>query len=302
MFNLKVGEKLSSLTLCLVMVVTLIFHWMDQEYSFFDLIVIRLSNSLLAEVEFLDLSISSNIIERYGMLLLTFGFLIYTFFGIIGSFYTISKSHFSPAKISLLFTALILYTIRYIFPIFGLENIIPDRWPAFIYVIFVLFISIGFFITISFIKNPKKQISFIFIILFVASFFMITNNETNLDSPVYGEDVIQRLVWTDSEMALFTHVNESYNNVIVADGQTKGRPFGTYLYRDQHKLAVYPSNAKGEINWNLMNDKLIIWRKTSLTRPLTCSSVDIILGHDFETTLYNNFSCVYNTGEAKAFV
>ena len=68
-----------------------------------------------------------------------------------------------------------------------MENIVPDRWPAFIYVIFVLFISIGFFKIISSMKHPKKQICFIFIILFVTSFFMITNNETNLDSPIYGE-------------------------------------------------------------------------------------------------------------------
>jgi ABC-type multidrug transport system fused ATPase/permease subunit len=300
--HLKVEEKIASFTLCLTMGVALTFHWMDQQYSFFDLIVTRLFDSLSAEAKFLDLSVSSNIIESYGMLLLTFGFLIYTFFGIIGSLYIVSKFQSSYTKISLLFTVLVLYVFRYIFPIFGMENIVPDRWPAFIYVIFVLFISIGFFKTLSLIKNPKKQISAIFIILFIASFFMITNNETNLDSPIYGEDVIQRLVWTDSEMALFTHVNKSYDNVIVADKQTKVRPFETYLCRDRHKLAIYPSNEKGEINWNLMNDKLIIWRKTSLTRPLTCSSVDLLLGHDFEARLHDNFSCIYNTGEARAFI
>ena len=97
-------------------------------------------------------------------------------------------------------------------------------------------------------------------------------------------------------------LNKSYDNVIVADKQTKVRPFETYLCGDRHKLAIYPSNEKAEINWNLMNDKLIIWRKTSLTRPLTCSSVDLLLGHDFEARLHDNFSCIYNTGEARAFI
>ena len=96
---LKVGEKLASSTLCVTMIVTLIFHWTDKNYSFFDLIINRLSDSLVAEAKFLDLSISSNIIGRYGMLLLTFGFLINTFFGIIGSLSTISKFHSFPTQI-----------------------------------------------------------------------------------------------------------------------------------------------------------------------------------------------------------
>lgn len=302
MFFQKTHEKLGSLALCAVMTVTLISHWMNPNYSFFDAILIGISNSISAEVAFLDMGFHSNIIGRYETLLLTFGFLIYTFFGIIGSLFTLSNFNHSVNKIRLFFTVLILYIIRYIFPIFGLRNIIPERWPSFIYVIFVLFITIGFFKIVFSIKSQKRQIASIFIILFVTSFFMVTDNETNLDSPIYGENVIQRLVWTDSEMSLFTRVNELYDNVIFADKQTNIRPFETYLYRDPHKVKTYPINNQGEINWEVMNKNLIIWRKSSLSRPISCSLGDMLLGYDFEEKLYDNFSCIYNTGEAKAFV
>lgn len=302
MFFQKTYEKLGSFTLCAIVTVTLIYHWMDQSYSFLNKIIPKLIHSLSSEAAFLDIDFYSNVTGRYELLLITFGFLIYTFFGIIGSLFSLSEFNYVSKKIKLLFTVSILYIFRYIFPVFGLRNIIPDRWPSFIYVIFVLFIAIGFFKIVFSIKSQKRRIASIFIILFATSFFMVTDGETNIDSPIYGENVIQRLVWTDSEMSLLTRVNELYDNVIVADKQTESRPFETYLKRDPHKVIVYPVNNQGEINWDVMNRNLIIWRKTSLSRPIQCSLGEILLGRNFEEKLYDNFSCIYNTGEAKAFV
>lgn len=301
-FFQKKYEKLGSFTLCIFMTVTLIYHWINTNYSFFDTILLRFSHSLSAETAFLASNYHSNIIGSYETLLFIFGFLIYTFFGIIGSLFTLSEFNHFTKKIQLLFTVLVLYSIRYIFPVFGLRNIIPDRWPAFIYVIFILFITIGFFKVVFSIKSQKQRVISIFIILFATSFFMVTDSQTNLDSPIYGENVIQTLVWTDSEMSLFTHVNELYDNVIVADKQTEIRPFETYLHRDVNKVTAYPVNSQGEINWDVMSKNMIIWRKTSLNRTTSSSSVDMLLGRNFEEKLDDNFSCIYNTGEAKAFV
>ena len=300
--HVKSNENFISFSLVILIIVILLYHWTDPNYSFFDKILIRLINSLSSEASFLDMTSHSNVMGRYEMLLLPFGFLIYTFFGIIGSLFALSKFHYFTTQIKLLFTVLILYIIRYTFPIFGLRNVVPDRWPAFIYVIFVLFITIGFFKIVFSVKHQRHQMVSIFIILFVSSFFMVTNGETNLDSPIYGKEVIERLVWTDSEMSLFIHINELYDNVIVADKNTGSRPFETYLYRNTSKVMSYPLNNQGEINWNRIQNKLIIWRNTSLNRPVSCSLGDMILGHDFEINLNSNFNCIYNTGEAKAFV
>jgi len=305
-FSQKTYEKLGNFSLCAIIIVTLTYHWMDQSYSFFNRVIPALIYSLLSEASFLDINIYSNAIGYDKTLLLSFllkfGFLVYTFFGIIGSLFTLSEFNHVSKKIELLITTCILYVISYIFPIFGLRNIVPDRWPAFIYVIFVLFIAIGFFKVIVSIKSQKQRVAFIFIILFATSFFMITDGETNLDSPIYGENAIQRLVWTDSEMSLFTRVNELSNNVIFTDKQTESRPFETYLHRNPNKIKIYPINNQGEINWDLMNKNMIIWRKTSLNRSIEYSLGQILLGRDFEAKLYKNFDCVYNTGEAKAFV
>jgi hypothetical protein len=300
-FSQKTYEKSGILNLCAIVFVTLMYHWMDQNFSFLTKIIPKLTHSIVSEASFLDVNFHSNVIGHNEMLLLTFGFLIYTFFGIIGSLFTLSEFNHLSNKIQLFFVVVILYFIRYVFPIFGLRNIIPDRWPAFIYVIFVLFIAIGFFKMMTSIKSQKQRIATIFIILFATSFFMVTDGDTNLDSPIYGENVIQRLVWTDSEMSLFTRVNELYDNVIFTDQQTASRPFETYLKRDPHKVMVYP-NKRGEIKWSKMSNNLIIWRKTSLNRPLTCSLGDLLLGRNFEVKLDKKFNCIYDTGEAKAFV
>lgn len=302
LFIHKTYDDVGSFTLYFVMTIALIYHWTDPGYSFLNITLLRLLDSLTAEAAFLDIDFNSNVNGSYEMLLLPIGFLIYTFFGIIGSIFTLSEFSYFTKKIQLLFVAIVLYTLRYIFPIFGLRNIIPDRWPSFIYVIFVLFITVGFLKIMFSIKSRRQQIVSIFVILFITSFFMVTDGETNLDSPIYGENVIQRLVWTDSEMSLFTHVNEVYGNVIFADRQTESRPFETYLCRDVHKVMVYPVNSQGEIEWDIMNGNMIIWRKTSLSRPILCSLGEMVLGRNFEEKLYDNFSCVYNTGEAKAFV
>lgn len=300
--NQKSQESSVIFALLICMIVTLLYHWTDPNYAFFDKILIRLINSLSSEASFLDMTSHSNVVESYEMLLLPFGFLIYTFFGIIGSLFTLSKFHYFTTQTKLLFTVVILYLIRYTFPIFGLRNVIPDRWPAFIYVIFVLFITIGFFKIVFSVKHQRYQMASVFIILFVSSFFMVTNGETNIDSPIYGEEGIERLIWTDSEMSLFIHINELYDNVIVADGQTVSRPFETYIHRNKHKLLIYPLNNQGEINWDIIQNNVIIWRNTSLNRPLVCSLGNSLLGHDFEIKLDSDFSCIYNTGEAKAFV
>ncbi|KKH94967.1 hypothetical protein EO95_17175 [Methanosarcina sp. 1.H.T.1A.1] len=296
------NSSLITFTAFLLIATIMIYHWIDPKYPFLGKICIGLINTLFSEAKFLVDHTMSNIVNSIWMLPITFGFLIYTFCGIIGSLYSISENHISKKYFSFLFMVTTLYILRYSFPIFGMNNIIPERWPSFIYVIFVLFISIGFYNVILLFKSEKQRTAIALIFLLTSTFFMTTNLATNKDSPIYGEEVIQRYVWTESEMSLYRNINLHYDNIIVADKQTAIRPFSTYFQRNKKKMMYYPQLEDGNIDWNSMSGNLIVWRESSLKRPVNCDKSEMLLGTGFKNSLDDEYSCVFYSGEARAFI
>ena len=226
----KHKELVVSLTLCLMFVVLLVFHWMDLNYPFYESITIGLVNSLNKEAEFLG-RIPTITQQHWESLLNIFGFLVYIFFGIVGSLYCLSRKYANKTKVALIFMLIVLYFVFFVFPIMGMRNIMPYRWPAFIYVSFMLFVGIGLIGFLSMLKSKKQKVAFVFILLFISSFFMITTFVSDMDSPVYGKEINQKCIWTESEMTLFEKINNSYGGVTVTDSQTHGRPFEPYLKR-----------------------------------------------------------------------
>ena len=293
---------LVSFTLCMLFIVLLIFHWMDPNYPFIESIVRGLVNSLTKEAKFLG-RLPSITQQQWKSLLSISGFLIYIFFGVIGSLYCLSRKYADKTKVALVFMLIVLYFVFFAFPVMGIRNIVPYRWPAFIYTSFVIFVGIGLTGFLSLLKGKRQKISFVFIVLFIASFFMITTSVSDMDSPVYGKAIIQKLVWTESEMMLFEKINNSYGGVIIADLQTQNRPFQTYLKRE--KSPYYPLTTEGDVDWDYMNGKLVIWRTVSLTRPVQMAGYRhpaMLLGTKFKSHLDNNFSCISDTGGARAYL
>jgi hypothetical protein len=298
-------ELVVSLTLCMIFTVILIFHWMDPNYPFYEMITRGLVNSLNKEAEFLGRATLSNVGERWETILNIFGFLVYIFFGIVGSLYCLSRKYADKTKVSLVFMLIILYFVFFVFPVMGMRNIMPYRWPAFIYVSFVLFVGIGLTGVLSMLKSKKQKIAFVFVVLFITSSFMTTNSFSNTDSPIYGKEINQKRVWTESEMTLFENTNNSYDGVIVADVVTGSRPFQTYLKR--HKKTYYKVIPEGDMDMTYRADKLVIWRRISLTRPVQllykhCNYPNYLLGNEFKNHLDSNFCCIYDTGEARAYL
>ena len=300
----NISAKLTiSITLCLLFAVTLIYHWMDPNYPFFESITKGLINSLSSEAKFLGRSTTLNIGDSWASILNILGFLTLIFFGIIGSLYSLSTKYANKTKFSLIFMLIVLFFIFFAFPVMGMRNIVPYRWPAFIYTTFVLFTGIGIFNFVSTGRNKHYNIIFVFVLLSTFSFFMITNSMVNPDSPIYGKDLNQRMIWTESEMILFTNINNSYTDYIVSDLQTFSRPFNTYLKRD--KVTAYQTTPERDLNWEYMGDKLIIWRKCSLDTALQVQGYrnpNMVLGMDFKRYLDTNHSNIYDTGEAKAYL
>lgn len=293
-----------NITLCILSIIILVYHWLDPEYPFFELIINELINSLSTEAEFLGRSTISNVGDSWSSILNILGFLILIFFGILGSLYSLSKEYQDKTKISLIFMLVVLFSIFFIFPVMGMRNIMPFRWPAFIYITFVLFSGIGIFKIVNVINSRLHKTIFLSLIIVVFSFSMITNSVTNMDSPIYGSNLNQKVIWTESEIEMCKHITNYYDGVIVTDTQTCVNVFRTYLNRD--KVAEYPATLQGELDWEYLENRIIIWRKVSLERPVQAQylseSPDILLGPEFKYKLDNTYCSIYDNREAELYL
>lgn len=284
--------------------ILIIYHWMDPTYSFFDQIFVGLIKSLSMEAEFLGATTLSNVSGRWEELLQPAGFCLYAFFGVIGTLYCSSYKDDARKYFPVIVLAVVLFFVRYVFPIFGMRNIIPDRWPAFAFVCFSLFIGLGIFCAMGLLKTKRAVLCTIVIVLFIGSFLMITNAGTNQDSPLYGGEVIPKLIWTESEMKMYAHINETYKGTIFADVHTAGRPFEVYL--KTNCAGEYSISQYGQINKDVLSQGLVVWRMSSLNRPTSCRDAkymtNLLLGDEFYQYLDNNFSCVIDVYEGRGFL
>lgn len=292
-----------NITLCIQFILILIYHWMNPSYPFLETTTKVLINSLSAEGKFLGRTATSNMGDSWFSILDIFGFLILIFFGVIGSLHSLSKEHQTKTKVSLIFMLIVLFSVYFVFPLMGLRNILPNRWPAFIYTTFVLFSGIGIFNVINILRSRRHKVIFISLLLILFSFFMITNSVADMDSPVYGKNFNQKMIWTESEIETFTNLNNSSNDIIVSDLQTSENIFLTYLKRDS--VATYLLTPRGTLDWEYMGNKVLTWRKTSLDRPVQVKpyeSPDMLLGVAFKYNLDNNCHAIYDSGNAKAYL
>lgn len=284
--------------------VIIVYHWMDPAYPFFDKTLGGLLRSLSMEAKFLGATTLSNVHGRWEELLQPAGFCLYTFFGIIGTLYCLSHKEQAKKYGPLVFLALVLFFVRYAFPIFGMRNIIPDRWPAFAFVCFALFVGVGIFCVLSLMKTKRATFSFVIVFFFIGSLFMITDASTNHDSPLFGEEVFPKLIWTESEMRMYTQINATYEGVISADEHTHQRPFKTYLNSQQS--ISYRILPNGSIDTELLSDSLVIWRRDSLSRPMVVRDdrhiTNMLLGNQFWWYLNNNYCCISDTHTARSYL
>lgn len=284
--------------------VIVVYHWMDPSYPFFAQVFEGLLKSLSLEAEFLGATTLSNIHGRWEELLQPVGFCLYAFFGIIGTLYCTSHKEQAKKYFPLIVLVIMLFFVRYAFPILGMRNIIPDRWPAFAFVCFALFVGFGVFCALGLLKTKRIVFYAVAMLLFIGSFFMITDGATNQDSPLYGEEVFLKMIWTESEMNMYAHINETYDGTIIADEQTAGRPFETYLKTDSAKK--YTITRDGQINKDALSQGLVVWRKSSLNRPTSCRDAryvtNLLLGDEFYHYLDNNYSCIFDVCEGRSFL
>ena len=288
----------------LFLIIVALSHWMDPSYPFFDMTLDKLFKSLSMEAQFIGATTLSNVHGRWEELLETAGFCLYAFFGFIGALYCLSHKEQAKKYFTVIILVLVLFIARYIFPIFGMSNIIPSRWPAFAFSCFALFVGFGIFCALRLFKTKRNILCMAAILLFIGSFFMITNDLANNDSPLYGEKVSPKLIWTESEMNMFYWINYSYDDKIITDEHTQQRPFNTYL--KNQKAKTYRLLPDGKIDTDFLSKGLIIWREDSLNRPVIFSGgkrfTTLLLDEKFFAYLDHNYECISDVGTAKSYL
>lgn len=289
----------------IILSIVIFYHWTDIRYNFLGRVIPSLINSLSLEAKFLEGTSVSNITGNWAELFQPIGFCIYVMFGIIGTLYCLAYKKENASKyFPIIVLTILLFFIRYAFPILGIRNIIPDRWPAFAFIVFAPLIVIGIFCCLGVLKEKRTILTSMAILFFVGSFLMITNAATNHDSPLYGEDAFLKLIWSESEMSLYAHINNVHDGTIIADLQTHGRPFKVYLKNERSE--PYLLHPNGTIDTEFFSTGLVIWREDSLKRPTTFkigqSRVLLLLDEQFCRLLDNDHSCIANTKTAKCYL
>lgn len=303
--KLKYPASMITYSLPIFFFILIVYHWMDPNYPFLDSIIVGLDQAISIDAKFLGRTPAAFLeMGTFGILSKIsniVGFLIYASLAIMGVLYSLHISKINSIKFSLFISIITLYFIFFVFPLMGVRNIVPYRWPVFIYISSALFISYGIFIWIKLLDNKKKYI--IFVILFISTFFMITNSFCNMDSPIYGAQFSEKLVFTESEIALMNKINSTYDGKISSDLQTTLVVFNWLLHRSNS--SSYWQGLDENIAWSSLKDGIIIWRKVSLIRPIQIKgpkNPQLIPGNEFKLNLDKNNSCIFDTGDARAYL
>ncbi|MGB8218559.1 MAG: hypothetical protein WCE94_14775 [Candidatus Methanoperedens sp.] len=195
-----------SLTFIIFFGVTMITRWMQNPprgMALFDYSLRNLIGSLKIDAQFVlatspspDTTIGN--ISSEIALLEQSGFLILLFLAIIGVLIFLHSSIRNTKRIALVSIAGLLISIPYIFLLFKLKNILPDRWFIFLYVPLSILTIAGLLCVSNLIKNKVGKMTVVALVVLAIIFTMTTNSIANGDSPLFFNGVV-RIGFTQSE-------------------------------------------------------------------------------------------------------
>lgn len=292
----------------LVSVIALIGYWfsaMYRSYPIFDTLINQLAHSASLYAGFLNRP------ETYAEYAVTLppllermvdmvGLSILAFFAAIGAFYLLSPRYRNKLNFTLVICICIILTITFGFPLFGIRNIIPDRWFGFAYFFMSIFGAFALYQISKRIKRVYVMEAFVLIAIFMLSFFMASSTISNTDSPLWlGESTISN-TYTIPEMQGASTLSNHYHN-ITSDGR--------YL---EYVLMMYYGCEQ-----DVTEHELHIWRRYTLTRPVNIARElegdyassytklkyqPTILGAGYQNNLLKKHCKVYDNPDISAFV
>ncbi len=301
----------SSVTLCILNGIMLMQHWfIASTYrgeSFFDYIIRSLERGA-ESAEYLG---RPETIVEYAMALPpvmeraadTAGIAILMFLAIICCLFWLSKHNRSQITFSMIICTVLLLFITFVFPLFGIQNIIPSRWFSFFYFFLSIMAAFAIFLLLTriSIQGVKKTVCFILII--GLSFFMISSTISNEDSPLWLQESTISTSYTIQEGVGAETVTRISDKVMLDSrysqpvGRTSAHQTERQIFRNQQQISSTP-------------DTVFMWRDYMLDRPIrlfmTLEGYDRrlverkILGKDFLMEL-EKFDKIYQNGDISGF-
>lgn len=207
--------KISDWVLTIVFGISVAIKWIYSYYSTSTSFLDRMSSTLIRVI---DSSLGSfntvaSAVSDAGfyeplttLFISNIGYVILFALSILGMYLLFNRKNLFKLGVCVISLYLLLQFVTYIFPIFGLRSIIPDRWFAFIW--FFASILMAFAIIYLCNRHGKKIIRLVPVVIIVFTFSMITCPIANDDSPLMSGEY---------------RFSNSYTLKEIAAGQTLGK-------------------------------------------------------------------------------
>lgn len=302
---IKKSDKNISFTYILLFIISLITYWMNSSLSknnsFFGKMAETLISVLTHDV-FSDPGTSPYVISlgKYSTLsniLYHPGYLILLFFSIIGLLSWFSFIELNQNKMQLITSFIVSIIFIYGTPLTGFKDfLLPHRWLPFEYIFLVLFASQGM---CKLTGLNKRKTFFVFVVMFVMTFFMITTPYINQDHPFYNQERTYRSMYKYSEIQGIYTTTKIYDEDIAVDSS----------YRTIFMGLNYSGNVESlsytEVNYN----RMVLLRKYLLEFPTQISdsgslaqTESAILGSEYFEKIEQSHNKFYNNGEVMGYL
>jgi len=250
----------------LVFVHSNFLYTMPSQASFFDRQFAYWAGSIETEAAFLNRGIEG--VQRAGIapaILNISGQLVLLGLGVLGCLLIAQPKDTTPMRFSLIPTLVIMVALPLSFPLFGLANIQPTRWPAFYYLLLAIPASLAVNVYMSRFLGVTRAGAAVFLLVACTSFLMATNSTGNPDSPLYAEGVNEPTVYSRAERAVALYIERAEVRAVL-DGRLSGH------LRNSYELDVSLSSrmlSPGD------GPYLLLWRERLTGRP-----AKVMLVHD----------------------
>lgn len=254
--------------------VVLLQHWFVALYnqmrdeSFFEVITSTLITYITEHADFLNrpeavsgyVAMLPPLVERMAD---TAGLALLMFLSAIGCLFWLSKKYRSTFTSPMIVCTIVLLFITFGFPLFGIRNIIPSRWFAFMY--FFLSIMAAFALLTILPKTSKKGLGLMmcFVVLSSLTFFMTTSTISNEDSCFWLQETTISMAYTTQEGIGAETLSNVAERVLVDS-------------RYAEVIDNMPHNAErisfsSDQQLTRTPDTVFMWRQYMLDRPVSRS-------------------------------
>jgi hypothetical protein len=258
----------------LYLTVVMFAYWGLSPYtadgdSFLNRILLTLRDSVTRDAAFLDRPAQAPGLLPDQLLAIS-GFALYYFLAAVGFLSSLRPTNQASALRVFAFATTALTAFVLIFPLFGIRNILPHRWFAFIWVLAAPLAAVGVSYLSSRWRRAATRLVTAAAVLWLFSFLMATAPVSNTDSPLYATRITQRLTFHQSELSAAEWVAHTCSGPFASDLVVAERVMGDYLGLEA--VAGDLARASAPVS------QFYLWRATTLTQPVQVAhGSDVVL-------------------------